>query len=237
MTAIPSIKLFADGAVIGDVPGLIEKHSVKGFTTNPTLMVQAGVRDYASFGREMLAVSRGLPVSFEVIADEPGEMERQALILAGWGENVYVKIPVTDTRGSSMRPLIRELSGRGVKVNVTAVFSPAQIDSLSDCFSEGTPGVVSIFAGRIADAGIDPAPIARHAVEAYADLPSIEVLWASCREIHNVVAAAQAGCDIITVPNAILTKLGLLGKDLEEFSLETVRMFYRDALAAGLTLA
>ena len=236
MDAMPKIKIFADGAVIGQIPGLIAKYDISGFTTNPTLMAKEGIRDYHAFAKELLSVVGGRPVSFEVFADELEEMRRQAMTLAGWGDNVYVKIPITNTRRESTAELVQSLSSAGGKLNVTAVFTPEQIAGLARAFDSGTPAVVSIFAGRIADAGIDPASIIRRGLEQFKEQPHVEVLWASVREIFNVVSAANVGCHIVTVPIGMLDKLGSLGKDLSDFSLDTVKMFRADALASGLSL-
>lgn len=236
MELLHNIKIFADGAVIRQVPELIATYDIRGFTTNPTLMAKEGIRDYRTFAKELLSVVGGRPVSFEVFADDLDEMRRQALTLAGWGENVYVKIPITNTRQESTAELVKALSSAGVKLNVTAVFTPQQIVGLARCFDSGTPAVVSIFAGRIADAGIDPASIIRCALEQFHAQRHVEVLWASCREIFNVVSAATVGCHIVTVPIGMLDKLSSLGKDLAEFSLDTVKMFRADALASGLSL-
>ncbi len=233
MGKIPDIKIFADGANLGDVPRLIRQYCVKGFTTNPTLMAKAKVRDYERFAKSLLDVAQGLPVSLEVFADTFGEMKEQALKLASWGENVYVKIPATDTSGRPSTELIASLSVARVKVNVTAVFTKEQIDSLIPQFHPDASAILSVFAGRIADAGVDPGPIIRHALEGARAKPKLEVLWASCREIYSIVVAAQQGCHIITVPYDMLPKLDLFGKDLAEFSLETVRMFHRDAATSG----
>ena len=230
------IKIFADGAIVEDVDTLIDRYGVKGFTTNPTLMSKAGVKDYKQFARQMLDAIRGLPVSFEVFADELDEMERQALKLAELGDNVYVKIPITNTRGEPTTEVIAALAEAGVSVNGTAVFTPNQIDSVIPCFKQGVPGMISIFAGRIADAGIDPCPTVRYALEQVKEHSHIEIVWASCREIYNVVQAAQVGCHIITVPYGLMRKLDLLGKDLTEFSLDTVKMFHKDAVVSGYTL-
>jgi transaldolase len=236
MDLLRNIKVFADGAVTRQVPELIAKHKVSGFTTNPTLMAKEGIRDYQAFAKELLSVVGGRPVSFEVFADDLEEMRRQALTLAGWGDNVYVKIPITNTQRESTAGLVKSLSSAGVKLNVTAVFTPEQIRGLARCFETGTPAVVSIFAGRIADAGIDPSSIITGALEQFKSQPHVEVLWASVREIFNVVNAAAVGCHIVTVPSAMLDKLGSLGKDLAEFSLDTVKMFRADALASKLSL-
>jgi len=232
----PDIKIFADGAVLDDVPRLLAGGKVKGFTTNPTLMAKAGVKDYERFARRFLEAAGGLPVSLEVFADDVPNMIRQARILASWGDNVYVKVPVTNTAGDTTADAVGRLARDGVKLNVTAVFTRPQIDGLLPLFDAKTPAIVSIFAGRIADAGVDPQPTVRHAVECVRDRPNLEILWASCREIYSVVLAAQAGCHIITVPNDMLGKLGGLGRDLTDVSLDTVKMFYTDARSSGFQL-
>lgn len=232
----PSIQIFADGAVLEDVRPLVERYAVNGFTTNPTLMARAGIRDYEGFARRFLDAAAGLPVSLEVFADELPEMERQARKLASWGDHVFVKIPITNTRRESTRELVRALSHAGVKVNVTAVLTTEQIDDLVPCLADGVAAIVSVFAGRIADTGVDPVPIVRHAVEAARIRPCASVLWASCREIYNVVQAASAGCHVITVPNDLLKKLDGLGRDLGDLSLDTVKMFRNDAVASGFVL-
>ncbi|HEX3760840.1 MAG TPA: transaldolase [Kofleriaceae bacterium] len=232
----PDIKIFADGAVLDDVPRLLAGGKVKGFTTNPTLMAKAGVKDYERFARRFLEATGGLPVSLEVFADDIPSMVRQARILASWGDNVYVKVPVTNTAGDTTADAVSRLARDGVKLNVTAVFTRAQIDGLLPLFDGKTPAIISIFAGRIADAGVDPAPIMRHAVERVRDRPNLEILWASCREIFNVVTAAGCGCHVITVPNDMLGKLAGLGRDLTDVSLDTVKMFYNDAKSSGFQL-
>ncbi|HEX4419919.1 MAG TPA: transaldolase [Kofleriaceae bacterium] len=236
MTKLPSIQIFADGAVLEDVGPLIERYAVKGFTTNPTLMAKAGIRDYEGFARKILAAAGALPVSLEVFADDMSEMERQARKLASWGDNVFVKIPITNTRRESTHDLVRSLSAAGVKLNVTAVLTTEQVDRLVPNLAAGVPAIVSVFAGRIADTGVDAVPIVRHAVEALRGVPRAQVLWASCREIYNIVQAASAGCHIVTVPNDMLKKLDGLGRDLGELSLDTVKMFRNDALASGFVL-
>lgn len=233
---LSKIKIFADGAVLEDIPQLLEKAGVRGFTTNPTLMNKVGITDYEGFARKMLGEVRGLPVSLEVFADELSEMERQAKILADWGQNVFVKVPVTNTASVPTLPIITSLSKAGVKLNVTAVFTPKQIDAIVEALTPGVPAIVSVFAGRIADTGVDPCPIMEHALKAAAKRPEIEVLWASCREIYNVVQAAQVGCHIVTVPNDMLKKIGMIGKDLTELSLDTVKMFRNDAVSSGFKL-
>jgi transaldolase len=233
---IPEIKIFGDGAVLEDVPKLIEKHKVKGFTTNPTLMAKAGIKDYETFAKKMLDIVHGLPVSLEVFADDLPEMERQAKKLASWGDNVYVKVPITNTTRAPTYTIIRSLSSAGVKLNVTAVFTEKQIDGVVEHLTDGVPAVVSVFAGRIADVGEDPCKYIRHAKSASASKAGIEVLWASCREIYNVVMAAESGADIITVPNDMLDKLTKFGRGLEDVSLDTVKMFRNDAVSSGYQL-
>jgi transaldolase len=230
------IKIFADGADREAILRLYRQGQVQGFTTNPTLMRKAGVADYERFAREILSVVTDAPVSFEVFSDEFDEMRRQALKIAGWGGNVYVKIPVTNTRGESAQSLIRSLSSEGVKLNVTAILTLDQVHRVCEALAPCTPGIVSVFAGRIADAGVDPLPIMCGAREMLSSLPAAELLWASCREVFNIIQAEQAGCHIITVTHDLLQKLGRLGRPLEEVSLETVKMFYHDAKAAGFGL-
>jgi transaldolase len=199
-------------------------------------MWKAGLTDYRDFAERLLERITRHPISFEVFADDAEEMRRQATLISSWGENVYVKIPVTTTRGKSMAPLVRELSESGIKINVTALFTTAQVELITAAVKDGAPSYLSVFAGRIADAGIDPVPIMAHAVDIAADAPRAELIWASPREILNVVQADQVGCHIITVTHDLLKKLDSLGKDLDQFSLETVQMFHRDAVAAGFKL-
>ncbi len=210
---------------------------IAGFTTNPTLMRQAGVTDYRAFARDVLAQIRDKPISFEVFADDFAEMELQARHIASWGDNVYVKIPITNTRGQSATPLVGALAAAGVKINVTALCTLEQVRQTARALRGGAPSVISVFAGRVADTGRDPVPLMKEALAVCrAEDPRIELLWASPREVLNIVQAAEVGCDIITVTNDLLKKLDLIGKDLEEFSLETVRMFHRDAATAGYVL-
>jgi transaldolase len=199
-------------------------------------MWKAGLTDYEEFAKRLLERITAHPISFEVFADDAEEIRRQALKISQWGENVYVKIPVTTTNGESMAPLVRELSEAGVKVNVTALFTTAQVELITAAVKDGAPSYISVFAGRIADAGIDPMPIMGRAVQIMLDAPHSELIWASPREVLNVVQADQVGCHIITVTHDLLKKLDLLGKDLMQFSLETVQMFHRDAVAAGFSL-
>jgi transaldolase len=231
-----STKIFADGADLDGILRLAEDPMIKGFTTNPTLMWKAGLTDYADFAQRLLERIRDKPISFEVFADDETEMRRQAKQLAAWGPNVYVKIPVTTTSGESMAPLVRELSEDGVQVNVAALFTTAQVELITAAVAEGAPSCISVFAGRIADAGVDPLPIMQRSVDIMADAPRAELIWASPREVLNLVQADQVGCHIITMTHDLLPKVKSLGKDLEQFSLETVQMFHRDAAAAGFTL-
>jgi transaldolase len=231
-----NVKIFADGADRAGMVALAQNPVVKGFTTNPTLMRAAGLRDYEAFARDVLEFIVDRPISFEVFSDDFDEMERQALKIAAWGDNVYVKIPVTDCRGNTSADLLRRLNGLGVKVNVTALMSLRQVAEVFECLIDGPPSCVSIFAGRIADTGRDPVPIMRDAVALLRSQPQIELIWASPREILNVVQADSIGCHIITVTHDLLKKLPLIGRDLDQFSLETVRMFFDDARAAGFSL-
>jgi len=230
------VKIFADGADKATMLELYARPWISGFTTNPTLMRKAGIRDYAAFARDILAAIPDRPISLEVFADEFGEMERQARLIASWAENVYVKIPVTNTRREPALDLICRLSHSGVKLNVTALLTLAQVRDVSRALEGGAPSCVSVFAGRIADTGADPLPMMSAAVAMLRPYPHMELIWASPRELLNVVQADQIGCHIITVTSDILKKLDLLGRDLDEFSLDTVRMFYDDAHKSGFTL-
>lgn len=236
-----SIKLFADGADLSSILEMRKDPSIRGFTTNPTLMRKAGIRDYEAFARELLSAVPDRPVSLEVFADEWGEMERQARKIASWGAEagaeVNVKIPVTNTRGESAARLVERLSADGVAVNVTAIMTLAQVRDVAEALAETTPAIVSVFAGRIADTGLDPTPIMAEAVRILEERPEAELLWASPRELLNVFQADEVGCHIITATPDILKKLALYRKDLGEFSRETVEMFRRDALAAGYAIA
>ncbi len=231
-----NIKLFADGADLQDIGALAANPMIQGFTTNPTLMRAAGVADYAEFAHRMLGLVGDRPVSFEVFADDFDEMERQAREIASWGGNVYVKIPVTNTQSAFTGPLIGHLAGLGIRVNVTALMTVAQVEAVAQCLTDATPAVVSVFAGRIADTGRDPVPMMADAVGVLSARPKAELLWASPREILNIFQADAAGCHIITATRDLLGKLGSIGKDLTAFSLETVEMFHRDAGAAGYTI-
>ena len=230
------VKIFADGADLDDIERLAQNPIIKGFTTNPTLMRKADVRDYGAFARQVLNIVPDRPVSFEVFSDEFPEMEQQALELASWGSNVYVKVPVTNTRGEFSGPLIQRLSGAGVQVNVTALLALHQVEKVVEHLSDTTPSIVSVFAGRIADTGRDPIPLMAKAVEILSARPKAELIWASPRELLNIFQADSIGCHIITATSDVLAKLPGVGKDLDLFSLETVRMFRQDALAAGYAI-
>jgi len=230
------VKIFADGASKAGMLEMYRDPRIKGFTTNPTLMRKAGISDYAAFAQDILKYIPDRPLSLEVFSDDVAEMEQQALKIRSWGENVYVKIPITNTKGESCVPLIRSLSRAEVKLNVTAMLPLDQVRDVSAALSGGPSSFVSVFAGRIADTGIDPLPLMRAALELLRPYPNEELIWASPRELLNVVQANDIGCHIITATNDILKKLYLLGKDLREYSLETVRMFRSDAVACGFTL-
>ncbi len=230
------VKLFCDAADIESLLKMYSKPYIKGFTTNPSLMRKAGVKDFQAFAHAVLAAIPDLPVSFEVFADDEAGMERQARLIASWGRNVYVKIPVTNTQGFSTMPLVRRLSRDGIAVNVTALMTLEQVGRVASALDPRTPAIVSVFAGRIADTGVDPVPLMRRAVEILSDRPLAELLWASSRELLNVFHAEESGTHIITATPDILTKLSLLGRDLTSFSLETVRMLYNDAVSAGYSL-
>ena len=230
------INLYADGADVREMTAARQSGLVKGFTTNPTLMRKSGVSDYESFAREALAAIGDLPVSFEVFADEFDEMERQAKRIAAWGPSVFVKIPVTNTRGESAVPLIRRLSSAGVKLNVTAVLTVDQVRAVTEALSPDVAAIISVFAGRIADTGRDPVPLMKEARAIMRSRPKAQLLWASPRELLNIFQAEECGCEIITVTADILKKLAMVGKPLEELSLDTVKMFYNDASAAGFKL-
>jgi transaldolase len=231
-----NVKIFADGADASDMLEMYRNPWIQGFTTNPTLMHKAGVRDYQAFARDILASIPDRPVSFEVFADDFEQMERQARIIANWGRNVFVKIPITNTRGEPSIALVRRLSRDGIKVNVTALMTLQQVFGVTAAIEGGASAYVSVFAGRIADTGVDPVPMMAAAVEMLRCTPNAELIWASPRELLNVIQADAVGCQVITATKDILLKLGFLGKSLADFSLETVRMFHRDARASGFSL-
>jgi transaldolase len=231
-----NVKIFADGA---DKEGILEMYAktfIKGFTTNPTLMRKAGISDYRAFAKEILQAISDRPISFEVFSDEFQDMERQALEISSWGDNVYVKIPVTNTRGQPSYDLVRKLTKSGVKVNVTALMTLDQVSDVVAVLDSETPSYVSVFAGRIADTGRDPVPLMAAAVEMLKTRPKAELIWASPRELLNIFQADTLGCHVITVTNDTLKKLVLIGRDLNDYSLETVKMFFEDAKGAGFEL-
>lgn len=230
------VKIFADGADLPGIAALAADPLIKGFTTNPTLMRQAGVHDYERFARDLLALVPDRPISLEVFSDDFHEMEKQARRIAEWGPNVFVKVPVTNTAGQSSAPLVARLASAGVQLNVTAVFTLDQTATVLAALAGGPPAFISIFAGRIADAGVDPVPVMARAVTLIDSVPGVELIWASPREVLNIVQADEIGCHVITVTHDLLGKLGVLGRDLDLFSLDTVCMFRRDALAAGYEL-
>jgi transaldolase len=230
------VKLFADGAELDGMLALYREPYIKGFTTNPTLMRKAGVSDYRGFAKRVLAAIPDRPISFEVFSDEFAEMERQARDIATWGPHVYVKVPVTNTRRQPAYEIIHRLSHAGVKLNVTALLTLEQVGEVVRALKGGAPSCVSVFAGRIADTGRDPVPLMQQAVELLRSEPAAELIWASPRELLNIFHADQIGCHIITVTHDILKKLPLVGKDLAEYSLDTVKMFHEDAVKAGYEL-
>lgn len=227
------IKLFADGADLKEMTDLYKSGLVKGFTTNPSLMRKAGVKDYESFAKEVLKEIPDLPISFEVFSDEFNQMEREALKIKSWGSNIYVKIPITNTKGESSVPLIKKLASQGLALNVTAILLTEQVKAVVDVLNPEIPSIVSVFAGRIADTGRDPIPHMKDCAEICAKNPRAELLWASSRELLNVFHAEESGCHIITATPDILKKIKNIGRDLKEYSLDTVITFYKDAQAAG----
>jgi len=230
------IKIFADGADEKEIIKLNEKDYIKGFTTNPSLMKKANIKNYETFARALLSKIKTKPISFEVFSDDLNLMEKQAEKIATWGKNVNVKIPITNTKSVSTCEIIRRLSAKGIICNITAIFTPDQLKRVVDVLHKDTPAILSVFAGRIADSGEDPQKIIIDSVNFAKDKPHSEVLWASTREVLNIFQAEKAGCKIITVPNNILSKLKFIGKNLKAFSLETVKDFYNDAQAAGYDL-
>ena len=230
------VKIFADGA---DKKGMLEMYNkpiIKGLTTNPTLMKVAGITNYVEFSKDILKIINNKPVSLEVFSDNINEMKRQALEIAKWGNNVYVKIPITNTKKESTLKMVNELTDNGVKVNVTAIMTLNQVEEVVNVLNLDVPAYVSVFAGRIADTGIDPLPIMKESVKITSIKPKAEVIWASPRELLNIFQADETGCQVITVSNNILKKLDLVGYDLDKYSLDTVKMFYKDAIYAGYKL-
>jgi transaldolase len=231
------VQLYADGADKAGILDLYAKPYIKGLTTNPTLMKKAGIADYEAFAKDILQTVTAKPISLEVFSDDFSEMKRQALKIAGWGKNVYVKIPITNSRRETSIPLIRELAASGVQLNITAILTLEQVRDVAAALNPAVPSVVSIFAGRIADTGVDPMAIMRESRGLLTGQPRAQLLWASVREVLNIVQAEQSGCHIVTVQHDILAKAAkLLGMDLGELSLDTVRMFANDAASAGYKL-
>ena len=230
------VKIFADGADLDGILELYRNPYISGFTTNPTLMCKSGISDYEKFSRQVLEHISDRPISFEVFSDEFAEMERQAYRIASWGKNVYVKIPVTNTRRESSLDLVRRLSDKGVQLNVTALMTLEQVSAISTALENHAPSYISVFAGRIADTGRDPMPLMKEAVEIISPFKTQELIWASPRELLNIFHADEIGCHVITVTHDILKKLSLVGKDLDEYSLDTVKMFHSDAQKAGYKL-
>ena len=226
-------KIFADGAKKNEILNYRRNPLISGFTTNPTLMKKAGVIDYKSFALDVLSIIKDKPISFEVFSDDFDEMEQQALEISGWGRNVSVKVPITNTKGISSARLIKKLSLAGVKINATAIMTIDQVKSVLPSLRNSSQAYVSVFAGRIADSGIDPVPIMKEILILLKDYPNVELVWASPREVYNLIQANEIKCHVITVTNDLLRKLPLIGKDLTEFSLDTVKMFYNDAKEAG----
>lgn len=230
------IKIFADGADIDGIRSLYANPLIKGFTTNPTLMRKAGISDYETFGREILSMIPDRPVSLEVFADDFDGMIAQGNTIATWGKNVNIKIPVSTTKGEFTGPVIKTLSSAGAILNVTAIMTVQQVKNVAASLSPNVPAIISVFAGRLADTGVDPIPHMKECLKALKHLPKAELLWASPRELLNIFHADEVGCHIITVTNDVLAKLSLVGKDLDEYSLDTVKMFHRDAVAAGYNI-
>lgn len=231
------VKIFADGADFDGILAMYKNPLIKGFTTNPSLMRKAGITDYEGFARRLLAAVPDRPISFEVFADTPLEMMQQAEIIASWGKNANVKIPVMNTQREFTGRVIEGLSAAGITINVTAVMTLEQVRRVTGCLAPETPAIVSVFAGRVADTGIDPVPLMREAVQVLTERPRAQLIWASPRELLNIFQADEIGCHIITMTHDLLAKLGLVGKDLDRYSLETVEMFHRDAQTAGYSIA
>jgi len=233
---LPRIRLFLDGAELDQMKRAYVEPHIAGFTTNPTLMRKAGITDYAGFARAAIEAMPDKPISFEVFSDSLEEMEREARVIHSWGGNTYIKIPVSNTAGVSTAPLVHKLSSEGIALNVTAIMTLRQVAEVAEALDGGTRSIVSVFAGRIADTGVDPEPLMKNAAEILAPKPAAELLWASPRELLNLFHAARTGCSIITATGDVLAKLGLIGKDLEAYSLDTVKMFYNDATTAGFRI-
>ncbi len=228
-----TIKIFSDGADVNEMKIASQNGVISGFTTNPTLMKKCGITNYEKFAKEAVQNVNNLPISFEVFSDDFESMENEAIKISGWGDNIYVKIPVTNTKRESSVDLIKSLDRKGIKLNITAILTLKQVQELFDTLNENSKSIISVFAGRIADTGVDPVPIMKEAKSILAPKRNLELLWASSRELLNIFQAQDCGCDIITVTNDLLKKLNMVGMDLGDLSLETVKMFYNDAKSAG----
>lgn len=230
------VKIYADGADLNSMLKEYEKGIVSGFTTNPSLMKSAGVKSYREFGKEVLNNIKDMPISFEVFGDDKETILKEAREIYTWGENVYVKVPVVNTKGEFNGDVIKELADNNVKLNITAIFTTEQVKEVLECLNKETPVIISIFAGRIADAGVNPLDIVKESINMAKEYPNVEILWASCRELYNIIEADKVGCHIITVQNSILNKINLFGKDLTDYSIETVKAFFKDANSLGFSI-
>ena len=230
------VKIFADGANLSDIIEMNENPLIKGLTTNPTLMKKAGVKSYKEFAEDVLSIVRSKPISFEVLSDDLEEMQRQAFKIASWGENVFTKIPITNSKGKSTHEIVKELVKNEVKVNVTALMTLEQVELISQCLRDDVPNYVSVFAGRIADTGVDPIKTMKKSLDLLSPIKSSELIWASPRELLNIFQASEIGCHVITATTDILKKLNLVGYDLSKYSLDTVKMFYRDAVDSNFRI-
>ncbi|MGG7058083.1 transaldolase [Clostridium tertium] len=231
-----NVKIYADGADLNSMLEEYNKGIVSGFTTNPSLMKAAGIKNYREFGKEVLNEIKDMPISFEVFRDDEETILKEARELYTWSENVYVKVPVVNTKGEFNGNIIKTLADENVKLNITAIFTFKQVKDVLSVLNKDTPAIISIFAGRIADAGVNPVGIMKEAVKLTKDYPKVEILWASCRELYSIIEANNIGCHIITVPNSILKKINLFGKDLTEYSVETVKDFFKDANSLGFSI-
>jgi transaldolase len=230
------VKIFADGALKNEMLDMYQKTFIKGLTTNPTLMNKAGVKDYRAFCKDILTIIKDKPLSFEVFSDDFSDMERQALEIASWGDNVYVKIPITNTKSEPCYALVKKLAAKKVKLNITAIMTLDQVSNVVNVLDPNVAAYISVFAGRIADTGRDPIPMMQSALDIMKAKPLSELIWASPRELLNIFQADHIGCHIITVTHDILKKLALVDYDLDKYSLDTVKMFYNDAVVAGYKL-
>lgn len=231
-----NVQVFADGADINQMKQAYQNKEVDGFTTNPSLMAKAGVKDYTQFAKEVVEAIPDASVSFEVFGDDLETMEKEAEIIQQFGENIFVKIPIVNTKGESMLPLIEKLSAKGVKLNVTAVYTIEQVKAITDAVTEGVETYVSVFAGRIADTGVDPLPLMKESVEVTHSKQGVQLLWASCRELFNVIQADEIGADIITCPGDVVKKISNIGRDIDELSVDTVKGFAKDIQSSGLSI-